>query len=139
MGRVLAVDPGLRRVGLAITDPLRIVASPLETIPFRSRSDLVRRLLGLVKEREVSTVVIGLPIGTDGQEGEACRRSRNLARDLAEGGVHVELWDERFSSREAQRILHDMGAPRKRVRERLDPVAAAVILEEYLDSGGREG
>jgi putative Holliday junction resolvase len=139
MGRVLAVDLGTRRVGLAITDPLRMVASPLEMIPYRSRADLVERLVKLVRDRQVATVVIGLPVGVDGSEGEGCRRSRNLARDLETRGIEVSLQDERYSSREAEQALRDMGVSAMRSRGRVDPVAAAVILREFLDERGRAG
>ena len=134
MGRILAVDPGTRRVGLAITDPLKIVASPLETLPYRSRDHLVETLASLVRDREVDTVVIGLPVGADGSEDrEACRRSRNIARDLGEKGIHTVLWDERYSSLQAEDTLRRMGARPRQAPERVDRIAAAIILREYLD------
>jgi putative Holliday junction resolvase len=136
MGRILAVDLGTKRVGLAVTDPLQIVVSPLETIPYRSRQQLVERLTRLVCDRDVETVVIGLPLGTDGREGEGCRRSRNVARDLEAGGIRTVLWDERLSTRRAEEILRAAGTSRKHVPRRLDRVAAAVILREYLEQGG---
>jgi len=134
MGRILAVDPGTRRVGLAITDPLQLIASPLRSISFNSADRLVKDLLALIKAREVERVVVGLPIREDGTEGEGCQRARSLAGRLREAGVQVTLWDERYSSREAQNTLREMGFNRKQSIGRIDQVAAAIILEDYLRS-----
>jgi putative Holliday junction resolvase len=137
MGRILAVDLGTKRVGLAVTDPLQIVISPLDTVAYRSRAELLERLIGLMRDQDVETVVIGLPVRTDSQEGEGCRRARNVARDLEDRGFRTVLWDESFSTRRAEEILRAAGASRKRVPQRLDRVAAAVILREYLEQGGK--
>ena len=137
MGRILAVDPGLKRVGLAITDPLKIVASPLETVSYRSREQLVDTLADLAREQHVETVVVGLPVAPDGSEDrEACRRSRNLARALEEKGLHTVLWDERYTSLEAEEALRSAGSRPRRAPGRVDRVAAAIILREYLDRTG---
>ena len=136
MGRILAVDLGTKRVGLAVTDPLKIVASPLQTIPYRSRGQLADALLALARVQEVETVVIGLPIAMDGREGEGCRRSQNLARELEQRGIRTVLWDERRSTRRAEQALREMGTSRKRAPRRLDGIAAALILRDYLESAG---
>ena len=86
-GRVLGVDLGTRRVGLALTDSLRIVSSPLDTVPMVSEKDLVERLVRLCHEREVTMAVIGLPVSADGSEGPLCERARRVARKLGETGV----------------------------------------------------
>jgi len=134
MGRILAVDPGARRVGLAVTDPLQLIASPWLSIEFTDRRKLVERLLELIRQQEAELVVVGLPIREDGSEGKGCRWARRLARLLARSGVRVELWDERYSSREAEEALRRMGLNRKKALARIDPVAAAVILQDYLSS-----
>jgi putative Holliday junction resolvase len=134
VGRILAVDPGSRRVGLAMTDPLQMIASPLRVIDFSGERRLAEQLLALIREQAVERVVVGLPIREDGSEGEGCKRSRNLARRLERGGVKVVLWDERYSSREAENALKEMGLNRKRAIGRIDPVAAAIILQDYLRS-----
>jgi putative Holliday junction resolvase len=134
MGRILAVDPGTRRVGLALTDPLQLIASPLRSIRFASEGKLVKDLLALIRAREVERVVVGLPIREDGTEGEGCLRARSLAGRLREAGVQVTLWDERYSSREAESSLREMGLSRKQSIGRIDQVAAAIILEDYLRS-----
>jgi putative Holliday junction resolvase len=134
MGRILAVDPGTRRVGLALTDRLQLIASPLRSIEFTSEGKLVKDLLSLARAREVERVVIGLPIREDGTEGEGCQRARSLAARLREAGIQVTLWDERYSSREAENSLREMGFNRKQSIGRIDQVAAAIILEDYLRS-----
>ena len=139
MGRFLAIDLGTRRVGLAITDPLRIIASPLRYLPFTGEGPLARELLQLAAEQGVERAIVGLPLAEDGAETPGCRRARRLARRLQAGGLAAVLWDERYSSREAEEALRQMGV-RKRGeardlrRGRVDPVAAAIILEDYLHS-----
>ena len=141
MGRFLAVDLGTRRVGLAITDPLRMIASPLRYLPFTGQGPLARELLRLAAEQDVERAVVGLPLAEDGTETPGCRRARSLARRLQAGGLAAVLWDERYSSREAEEALRQVGARRRgeaRLRHlrrgRVDPVAAAIILEDYLRS-----
>ena len=134
MGRILAVDLGTRRVGLAITDPLQLIASPLANLTFSGEDRLVRDLLALTSAKAVEHVVVGLPIREDGSEGEGCRQARHLARRLESAGLEVSLWDERYTSREAQSALREMGYDRRRSLARIDPVAAAIILEDFLRS-----
>jgi len=134
MGRILAVDTGTRRVGLAMTDPLKLIASPLRSISFNGTDKLVTDLLALIRAREVELVVVGLPIREDGTEGEGCLRARSLADRLREAGVQVTLWDERYSSREAESSLREMGLKRKQSIGKIDQIAAAIILEDYLRS-----
>ncbi len=132
MGRFLAVDLGTRRVGLAITDPLRMIASPLRWLPFTGEGPLARELLRLAAAQGVERAVVGLPLAEDGKETAGCVRARSLARRLQAGGLQAVLWDERYSSLEAEEALRRMGV--KRRAGRVDPVAAAIILEDYLRS-----
>jgi putative Holliday junction resolvase len=134
LGRILAVDLGTRRVGLAITDPLQLIASPLANLTFSGEDRLVQDLLALASAKAVERVVVGLPLREDGSEGEGCRQARQLARRLESAGLEVSLWDERYSSREAQSALREMGYDRRRSLARIDPVAAAIILEDFLRS-----
>jgi putative Holliday junction resolvase len=117
---------------LAITDPLRMIASPLRWLPFTGEGPLARELLRLAAEQGVEQAVVGLPLAEDGTETPGCRRARRLARRLQDGGLAAVLWDERYSSREAEEALRRMGV-RKR-GGRVDPVAAAIILQDYLRS-----
>lgn len=133
MGRTLAVDLGSRRVGLAVTDPTNTFASPLKTLPFRSDRALIDELLSLAQAMEVQTVVVGLPLREDGSEGEGCRRARSFARRLEARGLRVALWDERYSSRDAEHTLREAGLNRSRGMPHVDAVAASYVLADYLE------
>jgi len=129
-GRVLAIDPGERRVGLAVSDPLGITAQGLATFDRRS-GELLDHVEKLAREYEVERIVVGNPVSMSGREGEGSRRARALADELhARLAVPVELWDERLSSAEAHRVLAGSGAGKGAV----DRVAATIILQGYLDA-----
>jgi putative Holliday junction resolvase len=135
---VLGIDAGERRVGVALSDELRLLASPL-TVLHRQRAGLapiLDTLAEIVHRESVRAMVIGLPLNADGSEGPQARRAQDFAR-VAERvvGVPVTLWDERLSTREAESIVRGQGRNLRRVRQRgeLDAVAAAVILQDYLD------
>jgi putative Holliday junction resolvase len=117
-----------------MTDPLQLIASPMHSIGFISEDRLVKDLLALIHAQGVERVVVGLPIREDGSEGEGCQRARSLAGRLQEKGIQVTLWDERYSSREAENTLREMGLNRKQSIGRIDQIAAAIILEDYLRS-----
>ncbi len=134
MGRWLAVDLGTRRVGLALTDPLKMIASPLKTVPFAGQDALVRELLQLVREQDVERVIVGLPLREDGTEGEGCARSRRLAAALEAASVETRLWDERYTSVHAEELLREGGLNRKKAGDRIDRIAASILLEDYLRS-----
>ena len=131
MSRVLGIDYGTRRIGLAISDPLGIMASPHSTVP---RSEIVAVVENLVKEMDVGTIVVGLPTRLSGDEGMSASEARKLADELGSAtGLEVILVDERFTSRIAESSLIRTGMKRRRRREKVDQVAAAIILQEYLD------
>jgi putative Holliday junction resolvase len=122
-------------VGLAVSDPEGGIALGLETFEARHGSNLVDHLRELLRTYEVVRLVIGLPLRLDGGEGEAAKRSRALARRLRKDlGIPVDLWDERLTSTQGDRVLRGTGAP-KGARDRL---AATLILQSYLDRR-REG
>ncbi|HEU4929142.1 MAG TPA: Holliday junction resolvase RuvX [Candidatus Krumholzibacteria bacterium] len=127
--RVLGVDPGERRVGLAVSDPLGITAQGLPTFD-RTRGDVVEHVRRLVREYDVERIVVGRPLALSGVETESTRRAEVLARELAALGVPVSRWDERLSSVEAQRIL----AGARAGKDAVDRIAAVLILQGYLDS-----
>jgi putative holliday junction resolvase len=128
-GRILALDPGERRIGLAISDPLGITAQGLPTFD-RKKSDLVAHLRALTSEYEVVRIVVGHPLAMSGREGDASRRATELAGALRDAlSIPVEMWDERLSSAEAQRVLAGSRAEKGAV----DRVAAVLILQGYLD------
>lgn len=131
MGRVLALDPGTRRIGVAVSDPARILASPLEVI---EGSDPLPRLRELVAHYEPDVVVVGLPTSLSGTEGPAAVAARRFAQEVAEAlEVPVELVDERFTTRTAESAMVEGGVRRRERRGKVDKVAAAVILQQYLE------
>ena len=132
MGRVLGVDLGARRVGLALSDPQRIISSPLETLAMKSESALLSRLIRLCQEKDVVMVVIGLPVSADGSEGPGCARARRIAEKLTAAGIPSELVDESWSSRDAEQIVREMGKTRRTAKEKVDSIAASLILRDYL-------
>jgi len=137
--RVLALDVGERRVGIAISDPLGVLARPLQALTRGSREEDFAAIAGLVAEHEVGLVVVGRPLSLDGTEGPQARRVAGYAESLAERlSVRVVSWDERYSTAEAESILLQNRKKKDRQRARkngeLDALAAAVILQSYLDS-----
>jgi putative Holliday junction resolvase len=133
-GRILAIDPGERRIGLAVSDALGIVAQGLPTFDRRTDGDFIARLRELAAEYALERVVVGNPISLSGVEGESSARARRLAAEIARAlGLAVELWDERLSSAEAHRTLAGTRPDKKTV----DRVAAVLILQGYLDAHPR--
>ncbi len=133
MGRVLGVDLGQRRIGLALSDPGRTFASPLETIPFVSERKTAERLAELCRQHGADQVVVGLPVRDDGSEGENCARSRRIVDRLVALGVAAEPWDESWSTRDAAADLDAAGGSRASVRRRIDRAAAALVLRDWME------
>ncbi|HSL24913.1 MAG TPA: Holliday junction resolvase RuvX [Acidimicrobiia bacterium] len=130
-GRVLGLDYGSRRVGVAVSDPLRITAGALEVV---DRERAVTRVTELVDELEVTRIVLGFPRSLAGGEGPAAAAVRRFAAEIeAATGLSVTLVDERFSTVSAERSMREAGARRRTRRESLDKVAAAIILQGFLD------
>jgi putative Holliday junction resolvase len=131
--RVLAIDPGERRVGLAVSDPLGITAQGLATFDRRG-GDLVDHIETLAREYEIARIVVGNPVSMSGRESQGSARARELAHELRSRlSLPVELWDERLSSAEAHRVLAGQRADKGSV----DRVAATIILQGYLDAHSR--
>ena len=137
MSRVLGIDYGTKRVGLAISDGIGLTARPLDVVPRRQLADRVRQIAA---EYEVGTIVVGLPTSLDGNEGVSAMAARELGDELSDLlGVGVVYIDERFTSRMAEDSLLESGMKRRDRKETVDKVAAAIILQTYLDRTGREG
>ncbi len=131
-GRVLGVDVGTVRVGVAVSDPDRLVATPLDTVP--GGEDLAVRLVRLAAEEACDTVVVGLPRALSGRDTDSTRVARTVADGVRAAGLRVELWDERLSSVEAERVLLVAGWRRAQRRTERDRVAATIILQGWLDA-----
>jgi putative holliday junction resolvase len=131
----LGLDPGTVRVGLAAADPTGSLASPVAVLPRADTSALWTRVRSEAAERGAAVIVVGLPRELDGTEGPAALDARTLAADAArETGLAVELWDERFTSAAAERALIGTGMRRAKRRRTVDGVAAALMLQGWLDA-----
>ena len=137
--RVLGVDLGERRIGLALSDPSRTIAAPLEVLARSNDRDQDRRAIaGIARAHGATLVVVGLPRSLSGREGPAAVAARAEAAALAAVApdLAVVLHDERLTTVEAQRSLDVAGVRRARGRAVIDKIAAAVMLQSFLDGGG---
>jgi len=133
--RILALDVGDKRIGVAISDPSQLLARSLKVIQRGSRQEDFAAVARLVEEYEVEKVVVGYPRSLDGTVGEQADKVERYAAGLAKAmDVPLVLWDERFSTVSAERLMREAGSRGKKRREWVDAVAAAVILQDYLDS-----
>ena len=131
--RVMAIDYGDRRIGVAVSDALGVLCGDAFTMEEWNMARAAQRIAGEVKARDVGTLVLGLPKNMDGSEGERAALSRDFAALLEqETGLTPVLWDERRSSVEAHAILHANGKKMKAHRKTVDAVAASLMLESYL-------
>jgi putative Holliday junction resolvase len=135
VGRILGLDVGLRRIGVAISDEMGWTAQGLETLQrVNLRTDLAK-LSELIRERGVSRVVVGLPLHMDGRESRQGAIVREFSQKLRErSGVAVELWDERLSTVEAGRVLRASGMSIEKRARAVDRLSAVLILQSYLDA-----
>ncbi len=140
-GRVLAVDVGTRRLGVAVSDPTGTVASPLTTLLRRTPAEDAKALAALAGEQAATTVVVGLPVTLAGREGPAAMAVRAWLGELAAllPELDLQLADERLSTVAAERALVGGGMRRRARREVVDQVAASVFLQTWLDARRREG
>jgi len=138
-GALMGLDVGTKTIGLALSDPGRSVASPLETIRRGKFSEDVLRLEALIDQRRLAGLVIGLPVALDGSEGPRCQSVRQFAANLmARRDLPTLLWDERFSTAAVERFLvEEADMTRKRRAEVVDKMAAAYILQGALDALNR--
>lgn len=132
--RVLAVDPGSKRVGIAVSDPSGTIAQALATVPAEPQKTLAERLADIARERGAGRIVVGLPRRMDGSEGPEAKSARSLAGELRRAAkLPVELVDERLTTVQAERAMIDAGSRRGRRRESIDKVAATLLLQSHLD------
>lgn len=134
-GRILGIDYGAKRVGIAVSDPMQIIAQGISTLP--NDSTLLKRIGDLISQMSVKEVVIGKPLKLDGKSGESADAVSNFAEKLR-NTFHVKVveWDERFTSTIARQTQIELGVGRKarRKKENIDKLASQLILQSYLDS-----
>ncbi|MGA0531504.1 Holliday junction resolvase RuvX [Hansschlegelia sp. KR7-227] len=133
-GALIGLDLGTKTIGVAVSDPRRTIASPMETIARRKFTLDADRLLAIAEHRRVCAYVLGLPVNMDGTEGPRCQATRAFARSLAgRTPAPIAFWDERLSTAAVERMLIGFDTSRKRRAEVVDKLAAAYILQGALD------
>ena len=133
---MLGLDVGERRIGVAICDYSGLLATPYTAIVRRNLKKDVETIVKIAAEEEAERIVVGMPFSLDGSEGYQAKKTRRFYEEVKDAAtpMPVDVWDERFSSEEAERRLHEAGVTPSRNRGRLDAAAAAIILQSYLDS-----
>ncbi len=133
--RILALDHGTKRIGVAVSDELKMIAQPLEYILAEPFADFLTRFKELLREKEVEMVLVGMPRNMDGSYGPAALKVQDFVAAL-KGAVTVPIqtWDERLTSAQANRFLIEGNVRRNKRKEKVDKTAAAILLQSYLDS-----
>jgi putative Holliday junction resolvase len=135
--RILALDHGTRRIGVAVSDETKTIAQPLEYIPAEPFADFLARLKNILAEKEVDCILLGMPRNMDGSYGPAAQKVEVFAGALKSAvAVPIKLWDERLTSKMANRILIQGHVRRDQRKEKVDKMAAAILLQGYLDGQG---
>ena len=143
-GRVLALDVGKKRIGLAVSDELGITAQGIDTLERARVRDDIEKLKSVIKHWNIRTLLVGNPLHMSGAESRQSEYTRKFAEVLEQRiGLPVIFWDERLTSREAERMMRDGGASLERRKKAVDRLAAVLMLESYLghrqvERGGRE-
>jgi putative Holliday junction resolvase len=135
-GRVLALDLGRKRIGLALSDELGITAQGLQTLEREGRREDIEILRRLAVEKNVGLILIGDPLHMSGERSRQSDYTREFAKELEyKTGLPIRFWDERWSSREAERTLRGSGIAPDRRKPAIDRLSAVILLQSYLDSG----
>ena len=137
MGRVLGIDYGDSRIGLAMSDPLKIIASPFKTIRNEGNEKCLQVFQSLIKEKDVKAIVVGLPIGLKGQETVQTKKVREFANLLYALKLPIHLEDERLSSVSAEKSMIQQNIKTGHNKGLIDQRAAAIILQQFLDKQNR--
>ena len=133
--RVLAVDHGTKRMGIALSDELGMIAHPLEFIPAEPFSGFMDRLNQIIQEKQVGLILVGMPRNMDGSYGPAAQKVQQFVAVLKETLVTpIKTWDERLTSAQANRLLIQADVRRQQRKEKVDKAAAAILLQSYLDN-----
>ena len=135
MTRLLGLDVGTKRIGVALSDPLGFLATPLLTLSHENEQKDIENVLEIALDYDVSTIVVGLPISLDGklwQQGQMILGFANMLRKASP--INIDTWDERFTTVEAEKLLREAGAEPSKIKSKIDSAAAALILQGYLNS-----
>ncbi len=132
--RILGLDHGTRRVGVAVSDEMHLIALPLEYIAPEPFAEFLARLKEILREKEIELILIGLPRNMDGSYGPAALKVQEFAAALKDAvTIPLKLWDERLTTTQAQKFLIQGGMRREKRKEKVDQTAAAILLQSYLD------
>jgi putative holliday junction resolvase len=132
--RILALDHGTKRIGVAVSDETKTIAQPLEYIPAEPFADFLERLNQLIQEKEIDLILVGLPRNMDGSYGPAALKVQAFVAALQNAvTVPIKMQDERLTSVQANRVLIEGGVRRAKRKEKVDKMAAAILLQSYLD------
>ncbi len=135
--RILALDHGTKRSGIAISDELKMIAQPLEFVPAEPFAGFLARLKELIRDKQVELILVGLPRNMDGSYGPAALKVQDFVAVLKGAlTVPIQTWDERLTSVQANRLLIQGNVRREKRKEKVDKMAAAILLQSYLDSLG---
>jgi putative Holliday junction resolvase len=135
VNRIIALDYGNRRIGVAISDPSQMIALPLETLEHKNLISTVQRLAGLIQDYHVDKIVLGYPLSLRGGKTAYTRKVEHFGKKIEVNlGLPVIFWDERFSSVQAQRAMVAMNEKPSRNKAKIDQLAAVLILQNYLES-----
>ncbi|HEY2867395.1 MAG TPA: Holliday junction resolvase RuvX [Pyrinomonadaceae bacterium] len=133
-GRIVAIDPGTKRIGVAVTDELQVVARPLPAIARKSWKKLLADVQVVIAEYDAAALVVGLPLNTDGSESSMSSEARKIAAKFALSlGIPIFLQDERVTSYEARKRLWDRGVEPEQTKQFVDSEAAVIILTDFLE------
>lgn len=133
--RILALDHGTKRIGVAVSDEMKMIATPLEYIPAEPFAGLLARLKEIIREKEVELIIIGMPRNMDGSYGPAALKVQGFVVVLKDAlTIPIKTLDERLTTVQAQRFLIQGNVRRDKRKEKVDKTAAAILLQGYLDS-----
>jgi len=133
--RILALDHGTKRIGIAVSDELKMIATPMEFVAAEPFLDFVTRLKEIIREKEVELILIGMPRNMDGSYGPAALKVQEFIAVLKDMvAIPIKTWDERLTSAQAQRFLIEGGVRRQERKQKVDKMAASILLQSYLDS-----
>jgi putative holliday junction resolvase len=136
--RILAIDHGTVRMGIAVSDELRMIAHPMEYIPAEPFAAFLARLKQILRDKEVELVLVGMPRNMDGSYGPAALKVQEFVATLKDAiTVPIRTWDERLTSAQANRFLIQGNVRREKRKEKVDSMAAAILLQSFLDGGTR--
>jgi len=133
MGRFLAIDYGARRVGLALSDPLKMIASPYRTIINKNNTILIEEIERIIAAKDVELTIIGLPLGMAGQKTDQTKKVEEFVDKLTDRGIIIKYEDERWSSVAAKRSMKEQNIKSGYNKGLVDQTAAAIFLQQYLD------